>query len=319
MRPALKPGLLPLWRDIDTVQIGVDPRRAVAIGGMRKAAEVIRLLDGSRERDRLIGEAAERGVPAAVTERILTLLAAAGVLIDYPAATLRSMPPELRAHLVPELTAISLTGRQGDGGATVLARRAAARIQVHGSGPLAVAIAELLTCSGIAALTVPEPTTRRESASPDLAVLTGRVTPEFAADLHRMRIPHLVVSASEAIGTVGPLVRPGVTGCLRCMDLTRAERDPAWPLILAQLGRRADEGPAAVLAAAVAAQCTAQAVAYTDRAALAEATANATLELVLPAWRWRRRTWPPHPACTCAAAVAFSRGELAVRTSVPTP
>jgi hypothetical protein len=31
------------------------------------------------------------------------------------------------------------------------------------------------------------------------------------------------------------------------------------------------------------------------------ATANGTLELVLPDWRWRRRTWRPHPACTCGA------------------
>ena len=26
------------------------------------------------------------------------------------------------------------------------------------------------------------------------------------------------------------------------------------------------------------------------------------LELVLPDWQWRRRTWLPHPACRCGAA-----------------
>jgi hypothetical protein len=26
---------------------------------------------------------------------------------------------------------------------------------------------------------------------------------------------------------------------------------------------------------------------------------NGTLELVLPGWQWRRRTWPRHPACDC--------------------
>src|SRR5262249_49134357 len=35
MRPTLKPGLLPVWRNRDTVQIGIDPRRAVALTGMR--------------------------------------------------------------------------------------------------------------------------------------------------------------------------------------------------------------------------------------------------------------------------------------------
>jgi hypothetical protein len=31
----------------------------------------------------------------------------------------------------------------------------------------------------------------------------------------------------------------------------------------------------------------------------AGAVANGTLELVLPSWQWRRRTWPPHPECDC--------------------
>ena len=44
MRPALRPGLLATWRDQDTVQLGVDARRAVAVTGMSQAADVIRLL-----------------------------------------------------------------------------------------------------------------------------------------------------------------------------------------------------------------------------------------------------------------------------------
>ena len=120
----------------------------------------------------------------------------------------------------------------------------------------------------------------------------------------RQRIPHLATSAEEAIGIVGPLVIPGRTACLRCLDLHRTDRDPAWPLILAQLGERESEPPAcdAPLAAAVAAHAAAQALAFIDRpgeAAEAGATVNGTLELVLPTWQWRRRTWPPHPHCNC--------------------
>ena len=76
MRPALKSGLLPVWRDRDTLQIGIDPRRAIALTGMSQAAFVIGLLDGSRERDQVMTAAAERGIPVQATERILTLLAA---------------------------------------------------------------------------------------------------------------------------------------------------------------------------------------------------------------------------------------------------
>jgi bacteriocin biosynthesis cyclodehydratase domain-containing protein len=115
------------------------------------------------------------------------------------------------------------------------------------------------------------------------------------------RIPHLAVSASEAIGVVGPLVIPGRSACLRCLDLARTDRDPAWPLILAQLASRQADPPAcdAALAAAVAAHATAQALAFIDRPAQVGPVTNGTLELVLPAWQWRRRTWPPHRDCAC--------------------
>jgi hypothetical protein len=144
-------------------------------------------------------------------------------------------------------------------------------------------------------------------------------------------VPHIAVRADEAIGVVGPLVVPGHTACLRCADLTRAERDPAWPLILAQ----SEDPPRAcdtILAVGTAALAARQALAFldqpvlgrpvlgrpvfdqpvfdragadragADRPATAPATLNGTLELVLPDWQWRRRTWRPHPACACGAS-----------------
>jgi hypothetical protein len=117
----------------------------------------------------------------------------------------------------------------------------------------------------------------------------------------------LAAVAAEAIGIVGPLVVPGKTACLRCLDHIRASRDPAWPLILAQISGRRPEPAAcdAVLAAAVAAQTAAQALTAIDRGPFASAAANGTLELVLPDWRWRRRTWPQHPACLCTGHTAL--------------
>ena len=304
MRPALRPGLLPLWRDRDTVQIGVDPRRAVALTGIGGAAAVIRLLDGSRDRCQLVQEAGQQGVAASVTERILATLAAAGVLVDFSSVFRQVIPAELREELTAELATASMTRQDSDGGAQLLARRAATTVHVLGTGRIADAIGQLLTSAGLAALAAfgrrPEPA----ASAPDLAVLVGRPEQAQSEALRRCGVPHLAVSANEAIGIVGPLVRPGVTACLRCLDLTRAERDPAWPLILAQLSGRDAEPRAcdAALAAAVAAQAAAQAIAFADRAPLAEATANGTLELVLPGWQWRRRTWLPHPACSCGAS-----------------
>jgi hypothetical protein len=332
VRPALKPGLLPVWRDRDTLQIGIDSRRAVALTGMAGAAWLISLLDGSRDRAQVIQAAADHGIPRETADRVLALLATAGALDDFPAATLRLLPPPLRARLAAELATVSLAHRDGDGGARTLARRLAAQVRIHGRGRVAAAVASLLTASGLGQAThtdgaakeaaappdgpakeaaAPQKTMRASrapgiAALPDLAVLVGRHPPELRASLMQDRVPHLAVSADEAIGVVGPLVIPGRTACLRCLDLTRTDRDPAWPLILAQLTGREPDPLAcdAPLAAAVAAQAAAQVLAFIDRAAAADAVANGTLELVLPGWQWRRRTWPPHDDCSCGSHAA---------------
>jgi hypothetical protein len=94
--------------------------------------------------------------------------------------------------------------------------------------------------------------------------------------------------------------------CLSCVDMARTDRDPAWPLILAQASGRVPQPAAcaAVLAAAVAAQATAQALAFLDRAGPITAVTNGTLELVLPDWQWRRHSWVPHPRCRCSTRPA---------------
>jgi bacteriocin biosynthesis cyclodehydratase domain-containing protein len=347
VRPALKPGLLPVWRDRNTLQIGIDSRRAVALTGMAGVARVITLLDGSRDRAQVIRAAADHGIPTETANRVLTVLAAAGALDDFPAGTLRLLPSPVRARLAAELATASLAHRDGDGGARTLARRVAAQVCVHGGGRVGAGIASLLTTSGIGRVThadrareaeaqpprAARPTTEppgtprgtppasaaRPSAKspgrlrpgpprpgpprPDLAVLVGRHPLELRAGLMREQIPHLAAAADEAIGIVGPLVIPGRTACLRCMDLARTDRDPAWPIILAQLAGREPDPLAcdAPLAAAVAAHAAAQALAFIDRPSETGAVENGTLELVLPSWQWRRRTWPPHPDCGCGS------------------
>jgi bacteriocin biosynthesis cyclodehydratase domain-containing protein len=353
VRPALKPGLLPVWRDRDTLQIGIDSRRAVALTGMAGVASVIGLLDGSRDRAQVIRAAGDQGIPADVVDRVLALLAAAGALDDFPAGTLRVLSAPLRARLAAELATASLAHRDGDGGARTLARRLAAQVRVHGGGRVAGGISGLLTTAGVGRVlpdeeaaqaepsTGTEPTTGADPVArtarvgkiagaeeagrargkgrtseaaraagaagpgtrPELAILVGRHSLDMRAALMREQIPHLAASADEAIGVVGPLVIPGRTACLRCLDLARADRDPAWPLILAQLDGRQPDPPAcdAPLAAAVAAQAAAQALAFIDRDAPAGAVTDGTLELVLPGWQWRRRTWPRHNGCSCGS------------------
>jgi len=360
MRPALKPGLIAVWRNRDTVQIGIDPRRAIALTGMRGAAVLLGLLDGSRDLAQILAAAGDLGIPAEAADRVITLLAAGGALHDFPVSAYRAMPHGLRTRLAPELATAALAHGDADGGARILARRQGACVRVEGMSRVGLCIASFLTASGIgmvvstgrpaglvagpgappaagppapahvppaagppapahvpppagpfappgepapggphplAAMAGPAATGRH----PDLVILADVHRRELPEILGREGVPHLAAAASEAIGVVGPLVLPGRTACLRCLDLTRAERDPAWPLILAQLTGGAADPPACdtVLAAAVATQAAAQALTFVDRPASASAVTNGTLELVLPDWQWRRRSWTQHDRCGC--------------------
>ena len=160
MRPALKAGLLPVWRDRDTLQFGVDPRRAVAVAGLGQTAAVLSLLDGSRDQQSVIAAAQGYGVPPAAAERVLAVLAAAGVLDDFPARMHACIPEQLRARLAPELATAALAYGDGDGGARTLARRRAAHVRVHGAGRT-VASRVVHTRAGSAKL--PEANTRAEA------------------------------------------------------------------------------------------------------------------------------------------------------------
>jgi hypothetical protein len=343
MRPALKVGLRPLWRDQDTLQIGVDPRRARALTRLGKAAAVASLLDGSRDTAEVVRTAALHGIPQADVNRVIGLLAAAGVLDDFPADLRAALPGYLRGRISPEMACAALAYGHADGGAAVLARRKAAFARVHGGGRVGASVTTLLAASGVGWVScqdagtaeaadvtpaglgtadvgtgravavaravhrvAPEVHTANDARRlPDLAVIAGRPDPLLVARLIRDRVPHLVLYADEAIGVVGPLTLPGRSACARCIDLSKAARDPAWPRILAQASG-ASRPPAAtqacdtVLAATTAALAAAQALTFIDRAG-DPATANGTLELVLPEWQWQRRAWPAHPACTCGA------------------
>ena len=321
MRPALKPGLLTVWRNRDTVQFGIDPRRAVALTGMRGTGGLLRLLDGSRDRRQVLAAAGDLGMDAAAADRVLALLAAAGALDDHPDGGRAALPAGARARLAPELATASLARRDADGGARTLARRQAARVRVHGASRAGLSIAGMLTAAGVGQVlstgpAVPGPVPggtgfpaplapgaprrsrvpddrppgpggrlggpaasprSRPRRRPDLVILADTHRRELPAALVMHRVPHLAAAASEAIGVVGPLVgQPGAD-------------PPACDTVLATM---------------VAAQATAQALAFIDQGGAAAAVTDGTLELVLPGWQWRRRSWQPHPDCGCQYRVS---------------
>lgn len=135
---------------------------------------------------------------------------------------------------------------------------------------------------------------------PHLVILApvGPLDGILVTELTALNIPHMLVSAFEGIGTVGPLVHPSQSACLHCLDLTRRDRDPAWPMVTAHLGGypAGEIACDTTLAALVAAEATRHALAYLD--GHPSIVTNGTID-ILPDWQRKRRTWAIHPQCRC--------------------
>jgi hypothetical protein len=338
VRPLLTSAIQRLWRDGETLQLGRHPGRAVVLAGIDPGArEVLAMLNGSRDRAAIVHAADAAGCPPARTEAMLRLLDAAGLLDD--AATDRgiaALDRDARDRLAPDVGSLRLV--RGSDAAQVLRRRRSARVVVEGAGRVGAPVAALLAAAGIGsvrvvddgltrpedcgvgglaataigrprqeaardlvtAATAPRPVLAAvPTALPDLVVLTpvgGAPMPEPPRLL-----PHLLSEVRGEVGVVGPLVMPGTSACLRCLDLARTDADPGWPAVAVQLATNSrTQAPCdGVLAVAVAAQTVLQALAFLDGGGLPSA-AGGTLELTLPDWRWRRRSWQVHPDCDCA-------------------
>ncbi|CAN5274848.1 TOMM precursor leader peptide-binding protein [soil metagenome] len=340
MRPVLSPAARRLWRDSETLQLGQAPGRAAVLCGLDPVTrQALTLLDGTRDRAQVLTAAAAIGCPPSRTTLLLDLLADAGLLEDAGAdlGPLAALERAERERLVADLASLALV--RGDGGLPATGHRAGARVLVIGAGRVGAPLAGLLAAAGVGSVDVldeavgtPQDTgigagdladvgrsrgqVARErllrcapstTAGPlprvDLVVLAP-ARPEQLDDARRVvpdGTPHLLAEVRETVGVVGPLVLPGRTACLHCLDLTRSDLDPHWPVLAAQLSqpsraRTPCDGP---LALAVASQAAMQSLALLDGTS-DPASLSGTLELALPDWRWRRRSWPVHRDCGCA-------------------
>jgi hypothetical protein len=140
---------------------------------------------------------------------------------------------------------------------------------------------------------------RVRGVAPDLVVLAADDgVPPAATDLWPAGVPHLVAGVREAAGIIGPLVLPTASSCLRCHDLIRADRDPDWPTLAAQLALPVSVVACdVVLATAVASHAALQVLSFLDTGSAS--TVDGTLHVAMPDGAVRRRSWHVHPACGC--------------------
>lgn len=170
-----------------------------------------------------IGDAPPRVILDPVTERDQRMLAAArsGVPSEGLAAVGRCTEASARAFLARIRPALASSAPP------VL--RTQVRVLGAERDEIVRAVRQL-------ALVGPEPR-GRDATRVGIIVADHAVPLRAYRDWLRDAVPHVAVVFGADAATVGPVVLPGTTGCLRCADLSRCDADAAWPAVAAQLVR----------------------------------------------------------------------------------
>jgi bacteriocin biosynthesis cyclodehydratase domain-containing protein len=324
-RPTLLPGLRRLWRSRHSLQLGVDPARAVVLElPDARAARLLDLLDGTRSERAALADARRLAIREPDARALLDALRAAGLVIGAQSLLPHNLPEPVRRRLADEAAALALRGTDAPATpAQILRRRAAARVVVTGHGRLAAPVALALAESGVGHVAPSAPQTaeaitraapgtgtaplRRRDTS--FVVHVGAIGPAnvIAAGYARRRLPHLTVTVRDGTVLVGPLVPPRGRPCLECLDLHRRDRDPAWPQLAAQLAAPDREPCAAATLLSAAGLAAGEVLSWLDGET--PATLGAIVEIAAPG-QHRRRSWPPHPHCHCSRGSARRSGRM---------
>ncbi|MFT3714379.1 MAG: hypothetical protein QM774_00095 [Gordonia sp. (in: high G+C Gram-positive bacteria)] len=278
--PRLRPGLPVLVRSDGRLHLGCDPADALVLnlGPEADPNGVVALLDDLQRpltRRQLSRRARSAGLTLASFTALLDTLVAAG----------RAIAPEPAPSRV--------------------------RVRIHGDGALARQLTDSLAGSGLLAGDVP---TEPGALAPDrrldcnLLVPTDRpvVDPAIRLALMTSGTPHLPVVVRDGIGVIGPLVLPGMTGCLRCADLHRSDADPEWPALAARLtgaGTDADRHTVAATVAIAHHEIAGIARSLADPAAPAPQTLHHRLEVNAQVAGTRLVPAPPHARCGCVRSL----------------
>lgn len=326
----LHPSARVLWRSPTQIQVEIGSRRLIVDG---VDTDLMRVLTGTSSAPapsptQLVSDLQLRLVEAGVLwpqtpgtdwdederrmppqPRLATELAALSTYAGQGAAELLEMRQQNSVSILG-------TGRAGPHIAAILSAAGVGRVHVVETSPtrlrhavpggvtprdegtpLAIAAQQAVTRVAPEADSMPAPI----SEPIDLVVLADDepIDTERRDALHARGCVHLLVRLAGDHGIVGPLVIPGLTSCLRCADLHRLDRDPAWTALAAQLcvPHRASGNSEVAMATVIAGMAAQQALDFLDGGY--PDSVEGTLEMYRPDYRVRRRSWPAHPACEC--------------------
>jgi bacteriocin biosynthesis cyclodehydratase domain-containing protein len=291
-RPRWRPAVPALWRDQTTLQLGDD----VIVDRVTPAhLEWLRRLDGLHT----CLEVTERlPIPLTEARRLVRALHSAGALVDAAQApdAARWADRAGRDLLAQQFDTLMSVHRDPIVAGGIMRDREAARIAIVGEGSLRNDTAQAVSAAGLT-----------EVASVDkatLIVLADAHHPDVPAhfDHAAMDRPHLHIGAHAHRATVGPLVVPGRTSCLRCAHLHLRDSDRAWPVLAVQWSQAVGSRPRsldALLSRSASTHAAALLQTWVDTPERPDLWADQAWELELPHMEARRVARPPHPLCGC--------------------
>lgn len=251
-------------------------------------------LDGTRTARQVENELVISEVDAA---RILRALFSAGALVDagqIPAG-LRWIAEHERPAVQARHEAALDCYRDPRQALLALERRDRVRVLVEGPEWLADPLTAALRSAGLRCASI-------EGEGPvDLVVIADSPHPDVPLDFDSpARLgPHLHVGIRGGLATVGPIVIPGVTSCLRCAHLHRRDIDPAWPLLSVQWEQSVLPEADPLLVRLVSAHAASLLRTHIDQPDQPDIWANQAWHLQLPLGLITRLERPPHPMCGC--------------------
>lgn len=290
MRPMLRPGLQVLRRDAQTIQFGLDWPGVAALRETPALRAVLSQADGFKDTDGVVLAAADNDVAAQQARDALHLLIDCGILVDQAA---------YRRDGVDEQTWASLWLLAGPTRTAdeVLAAQRDRSVQVCGSGRAAQAVRRVLSQAAM----------QMADDDADLMLIASDVEHDRALADQAMRDgrPHLWVGVRDLVGVIGPLVQPGRTACIRCVDAAYTDRDRAWSTLVesAAVHRRQAAACDPTVAALVGAWAAQEVVAWAS--GVRPQTSGAVVEVPMGFGDVQRHEFDLHPKCGCGWPVLY--------------
>lgn len=260
-----------VWRDPFSLQIGVEPSRVV-------------LREVTTADERMIA-----ALGSGVSRSGLEMIATSSGATDRAVGTLlRALKPVLVTDAPALGATVSIVGR----GQTV--DRIASTLALAG-------VSVSVRASVAAAVAAGTPVAEEEA---ELGIVVGHyvLEPDSYGFWLRRDLPHLPVIFGDDSVLIGPLVEPGGTPCLFCLERYRRDADASWPAIASQLWGRRSVSETALVSAEVAARASRLVLNRLESGPKpARAHAGRSFRLAVETGEVTRRDWMPHPDCGCVA------------------